>query len=145
MASPALKFSLNSVPLTTPLRRTMSGDTQLGAPAVPKCGNTPATVRVPGSSAGPARVPEGLEAPAQDRGPRLVGRTVGTRDPDEAPVLAVDDRARPKVKRGELLLCPDRARQEIQPLREAEGGPSRLGLDARLQVGTGTDLHPAAG
>jgi hypothetical protein len=38
-----------------------------------------------------------------------------------------------------------RARQEIQPFREAEGGPLRPGLDTRLQVGTGMDLHPAAG
>ena len=92
-----------------------------------------------------ARVAEVLEDPAQDRGPRFVGGTVGTVDPDEAPVLAVDDRARPKVERGELRPCLDRARQEIQPLREAEGGPPRLGLDTLLQVGTGTDLHPAAG
>jgi hypothetical protein len=49
------------MPLTTPLRRTIRGDTQLGAPA------------------------DVLEDPAQDRGPRFVGRTVGTRDPDEAP------------------------------------------------------------
>src|SRR6266498_1865917 len=54
MASPTLKFSLNSVPLTTPLRRTMKGDTQLGVPALPKCWKTPPRIVVPGLSAGPS-------------------------------------------------------------------------------------------
>src|SRR6266498_137703 len=54
MASPTLKFSLNSVPLTTPLRRTMKGDTQLGAPALPKCWKTPPRIVVPALLAGPS-------------------------------------------------------------------------------------------
>src|SRR4029453_16414211 len=54
MVSPALKLSLNSVPLTTPLRRTMRGDTQIGALALPKRWKTPPRIVVPGLSAGPS-------------------------------------------------------------------------------------------
>ena len=116
--NPALKFSLNSVPLTIQFRPTMNGDTQIGS----------------------ARVPEMLKGPAEDDRARPIGGRDGAVDPEEAPILTVDDGAGSEVEGGELLAGPDRAGEAVDALREAERRPSRMIVDERLQVVTGTDV-----
>ena len=92
---PMLKFSLNSVPLTRPLRRTINGcDPDRGA-----------------------RIAEVLKDAAQDDRAGFVGRRVLAVDPDEASVLTVDDGAGSKVEYREPFAGVDRAGKAIEALR----------------------------
>jgi hypothetical protein len=85
--------------------------------------------RTPGSmstSPDPARATSA--APSNEAAPRA---GYGIACPEPA-VLAVDDRTRPKLKRGELPPRPDRARQERQLLRAASH-PATGGCNERRQ------------
>ena len=115
---------------------------------VPELGPVHQTVAADDEGLHPDRgacVSEVLEDAAQDDRAGPVGGRIRTADPDEAPVLTVDDGAGSKVERRELLPGVDRVGEAIEACRETEGGPRRVGVDARLQGVAGSDVNALTG